>query len=278
MERIIQGRSATLSHTFYSDATATDPSPDSASVSVVRQSDGSAVTTGSVDNTGTGVATVTIPASSNTLLDTYTMTWTATFGGEPQTFEDTVEVAGGFLFSISEARSVSPLADEDKYPTSAIIAMRTLVEQSLEDVCGVAFVPRYSMASINGPGDTAVSLPRTLIHRIRSAAIAGTPVDTSTLTVAATDVYRTAGWPRGTQNITIGYEHGYATPPARVAHAALRLAKRWLIEGPVDDRATTMSNDAGTFSLVTPGMRGAMFDIPEVNAVTQQYSLTALVA
>jgi hypothetical protein len=78
--------------------------------------------------------------------------------------------------------------------------------------------------------------------------------------------------------VTIGYEHGHPVTPERVKRAAIRLAKRWLVEGPVDDRATTFSNDDGTYSLVTPGRRGEFFDLPEVNAVVQQYGLTVGVA
>ena len=47
------------------------------------------------------------------------------------------------LFTVAQARAMSPLADTVKYSTQKIIDARTLVETALEDACGVAFVPRY---------------------------------------------------------------------------------------------------------------------------------------
>jgi hypothetical protein len=105
MIRIVRGRSAELSYTFYVDGNATDPTPDSASVSITR-ADGSTLTpSASVDNSGVGVVSITLTPAETALLDTLTVTWTATFAGQAQTFVDTVEVAGDVLFTIAEARA-----------------------------------------------------------------------------------------------------------------------------------------------------------------------------
>ena len=279
MERIVRNRSATLLKTFYADGVPADPT-GSPTVTVTRQSDGTTVTAGAITNEpATGTWSVTIPATSNTLLDTLTVDWSATVNGIPQEYVDTVEVAGDVLFTVADARAVKPLDNATDYPTPAILAMRTLVEESLEDVCGVAFVPRYRRTTLNGDGGTTVMLDRPMVRAIRTVTIDGTTINPSDVAVTPTGVLYHAGrWAKGTSNITVTYEHGHPYPPARVAHAALRLAKRWLVEGPVDDRATAMSNEEGTFQLVTPGMRGAMFDLPEVNAVVQQYSLAVMVA
>jgi hypothetical protein len=94
MERIVKGRSATLTKTFSFTPTGNP------TVAVTRIADGTTVTTGSVSGSGT-TWSYTIPASSNTLLDTYTETWTAVSGGASQTFVDYIEVAGGTLFTLS---------------------------------------------------------------------------------------------------------------------------------------------------------------------------------
>jgi hypothetical protein len=91
-------------------------------------------------------------------------------------------------------------------------------------------------------------------------------------------IYTANGWTRGFGNYSISYEHGYSEPPARIRQAALLWAKSVLVKGPIDDRTTSFSNDEGTFSLATPGMRGSWTGIPEVDATIQQYSLTAAVA
>jgi hypothetical protein len=72
--------------------------------------------------------------------------------------------------------------------------------------------------------------------------------------------------------VIVGYEHGFDFPPARISRAAILLAKRWLVEGPIDDRATSLITEDGTFALTTPGLRGALFDLPEVNAAIEEYN------
>lgn len=275
MERIVKGRSSTLSNTFTFTPTGTP------SVALTRMSDGTAVTTGSVSGAG-ATWSYTIPATSNTQLDTYHETWTATTGGSAQTFTDDIEVAGGSIFTLAEARAVAPLSSTTNYPDTAIFAMRTLVEQALEDACGVAFVPRYKLETFNGDGTTVLSPTWTRVTAIRSATITSTALTVGQLATVVpyglSAIYYPSGWTAGFGNVTVGYEHGHPYPPERVKRAALRLAKRWLVEGPVDDRATSFSNDDGTYSLVTPGQRGVLFDLPEVNAVVQQYGLNVGIA
>src|SRR5215217_5884268 len=103
MERIAQGRSATLTHTFYVDGVATNPSPDTATVAITRADGTALVPAGAVTDAGTGVVTLTLTPTETALLDTLKVTWTASFGGQSQGFTDYVEVAGGFLFSLSQA-------------------------------------------------------------------------------------------------------------------------------------------------------------------------------
>lgn len=274
MQRIVVSRSATLSRDFSFTPTGTP-------TVVVTRSDGTTATTGAVQPTADPtVFEYTIPATELPQLDELTEVWTAVTGGVNQTFRDTIEVAGGVLFSIAEARGVTPLNDTVKYPDARIIEVRTLVEEALEDACGVAFVPRFKRERVSGHGHGELALTQPRVIAIRSVKLDGVAVTDAATVIpsSAGVVYYPAYWTGGFGNYEVAYEHGYTTPPARVRHAALRLAKRWLIEGPVDDRATSMSTEDGTFSLVTPGVRGALFDIPEVNAVVQQYGVQALVA
>jgi hypothetical protein len=83
-------------------------------------------------------------------------------------------------------------------------------------------------------------------------------------------VYYSAGWTVGRRNVIVGYEHGLDRPPERIRRGGLLLLKRWLVEGPVDDRTTSMSNDDGTFSLATPGRGGSIFGLPELDAAIRR--------
>jgi hypothetical protein len=285
LQRIVRGRSATLTHTFYSDATATDPSPDTTTVTLPR-ADGTAVVTGAAaTEAGTGVVTYTVTPAQTALLDRWTVTWTATFGGQSQPFVSYVEVAGDVLFSLAEARAVAPLNNTTTYTTAAIVAMRTSVEQAIEDEYGTALVPRYERETVRGDGSGTVRL-RAPGPTIRSATTTASGVVT---TLTAGDLALLSGdsgfvtgygWPTGLGNITVGYEYGLDRPPQRIKMDALRLCRQWLVNGPVDDRALGVAAPDGAFSfgLATPGRNGSIFGLPDLDAAIQASPYRALVA
>jgi hypothetical protein len=55
-------------------------------------------------------------------------------------------------------------------------------------------------------------------------------------------------------------------PPPGAVEAALVLAKHKLVKGPIDERATQRPSEFGPVNLATPGMFGARFGIPVVDA------------
>jgi hypothetical protein len=69
VQRIVRGRSATLTHTFYSDAAATDPSPDVTTVTITRADGTAVVTAAATTEAGTGVVTYTVTPAQTALLD-----------------------------------------------------------------------------------------------------------------------------------------------------------------------------------------------------------------
>jgi hypothetical protein len=269
VERIVRNRSATLYKTFYADGVAADPTGPP-TVTVTRLSDGTAVTTGAVtDETAAGTWSVTIPSTENTLLDEYTVDWAATVNGAAQEYLDVVEVAGDTLFSVAEARAVAPLSNTTTYPTAAIVAMRTTVEQSIEPEYGTALVPRFKRETVSGNGGTMIRLTGPILA-VRSATVNGVAVTAEALA----DLYVSGAWlggytwPLGVGNIVVDYEYGLAYPPARVKQAGLRLARQWLVNGPVDDRALGAASPDGNFSfgLATPGRNGSIFGLPDLDA------------
>jgi len=268
-QRVLQNTAATITETFYVDGVPTDPSP-ATTTAVVTRSDGTTFSPAAT-RTAVGTFALDLTTTNTSLLDTLRIDWTSSLG----TIRSHIEIVGGFLFSVSDARALKPLDNATTYPASKIVAARTLAEQALEDACGVAFVPRYATETVSGWGGTQLLLSRSRVTKIRSVTIDGvalTSTELADLRVTPGFVYRQARWTTGYANVTVGYEHGHTIPPARVSRAALLLAKRWLVDGPVDDRMTSMSTEDGTFTLLTPGLRGAVFDLPEVEAVRQQYS------
>lgn len=277
MQRIVRGLSATLSHTFYVDGVATDPSPATATVTITADDGTAVVTDAAATRTSAGVFTYTVTPAQAADLDLWSVAWTATFGGQAQTFTDRIEVAGDVLFTIAQALATDGLSTK----TSAqIIEKRTLVEGLLEQACGVAFVPRYGKTTVSGNGRSTLMLPpRTTA--IRSVTLDGTTVDTSEMRVLASgEVYYPSWWTQGYANYVIAYEHGYSDGPERMAagDAALTWAKSLLLSGPIDDRATGTATEFGNITLATPGMRGSVSGIPAVDAFIQNYGLRVCVA
>lgn len=282
LSRILKAHSATLTHTLYLDGVATNPSPDSATVTITNDAGTAVVTAQAATDTGTGTFSYTVTPTQTANLDRWTVAWTVTFGGQAQVFTDIVEIVGGFLFTIAQARAVTPLNNATLYPTQTIVDTRTLVEQALEDACGVAFVPRYRKESFDGWGVTTLLAHQPRVTAIRSASLNGTALTVSDLALVGGNqngrLYYVNTWTSGYGNYVVAYEHGYEQPPLRMTQAALLLAKNWLVKGPIDDRTTAFSTEDGTFSLATPGLRGSTFGIPEVDAAVADYGLRVSVA
>jgi hypothetical protein len=274
MQRVLVDTAVTLNVTFQVGGADTDPSPDTATVTITRDDGTALVTDAAATPSGTGGFLYTLSAGQNDRLDILTAEWTSALG----TLTTVTEVAGGFLFTIAQARSLNPLSDPTKYPTQAIIDARTLVETALEDACGVAFVPRYRREVVSGTGGTELVLSSPRVTALRSTTLDGATVTDTVVPSAPGVIYTAGGWTRGFGNYSIAYEHGWPFPPPRVSQAALLWAKSVLVKGPIDDRTTSFSTEDGTFSLATPGIRGSVTGIPEVDATIAQYNLTCAVA
>lgn len=179
-------------------------------------------------------------------------------------------------FTVAEARKLKPLDDTATYPDADIDAARQMAEQSIEQACGVAFIPRTEVETVSGNGLNTLMLKHPKVTSVQAVTVGGVAyasADLAGVTVLPDtgQLYNTALWTSGRANVVITYTHGFDAVPLRVKQAAMLLTRRWLVDGPFDDRATSMTTDDGTFSLITPGVRGAVTDLPEVNATIDQY-------
>jgi hypothetical protein len=159
VDRILQSTPATISESWYQGATIQDPG--TVTVTVTRD-DGTIVTTGTAAGTGAAPRTFQLTAAHTASLDRLTATWTSPTLG---TLTTVVEVVGDFLFTINEAHN----AGLATYSDDQIAGARTRVEQAIEDACGLAFVPRYDRATLNGDGTTLLRLGRPFLRRVRWA-------------------------------------------------------------------------------------------------------------
>jgi hypothetical protein len=286
--RVLRGAAATLTRTIYLDEAAADTA--SPPTVVVTRPDGTVVASGTaVDAPGTGNYTYTLPGgptgpgSATWQLDLLRVSWTGSIGGATVTLTDTVEVVGGFLFGLAEARASDPsLANTTTYPTSLLAAKRLEVEVECERICGQAFVPRFGRAIVSGDGSGVVVLPHQQIRTVRAVQYLNADVWTTLDVVAdfsiipgSIVVHDYSYFPFGYSNIVVEYEHGWDSPPPDLVDAAL-MRLRSLLNRPrsgIADRALSQTTEFGTtIRYAMPGRDRT--GIPDVDAVYESYTAT----
>ncbi len=255
---------------------------------------GGAVTVDITNSAGTAVATG-LSTTGGTPTFEYTAALTAAqVGAQPEQLTATwktgstvlattvVDIAGGVYFTVAEARAHDPnLVDAAKYPSARISATRRVVERECELICGVAFVPRWRVVTVDGAGDRDLSLPVAMVRAVRSAMVDGTALsagELADLTVdgAARAVWQPDGhvWPHGRRNVVLGVEHGHTSPPPDLVEATLwRLYD--LLQTPLRvrdlDRAMRMTVATGqVYDLSKPS--ALTTGLPAVDAVYARYS------
>lgn len=277
MERILQNAPFTASLLFSEDGTAVDPG--TVTIGVTRD-DGTVLVAAGTATGGATTAprTFALTLAHTALLDRLTLTWTSATKGIRVS---TLEVVGGFLFSIAQARTA--LSDA-AYDVTKIAEARTYAETELESALNYAVVPRYEREAAITGSSYGLRL-RPYLRTVRSASVAGVALsaaDLTALVVAGEFVYGYS-WPRPTLSITsppspvtIRYEHGLDTPPPGGSRAALAVAVEYLGGGQlgsIDPRAESIITDDGTIRLRTGD---GSFTAPGVNAWVESNRLTVI--
>lgn len=276
MNQIEHGLPATLGFTFEQDGTATDPSPDSATVTITTAAGAVIVDAAPADDVGEGSVIYELPPD-DVPLGVLTVEWTATFDGYEQTKRQYIEVNGGPYFTVSEARAKYPaLADKT---WDEVADARSVAEEIIEHECHVAFVPRAKKFTLSGEGKTRASIPLYLIRAIQSVTVDGDVQDVDTsYRIGTGAIYRTATWRQDISNVVVIVEHGYDLPPQRIKDAAMMLTYHRAVKGPIDDRATSIpaGEAGGVINLLTPGVGAAITGLPEVDAAIIAHRLPAI--
>lgn len=281
--RILRGTAETLSAAFTVDGTAVDPG--TVTVTITRADGTTLVQGGATGGAGAAPRTYALSTSQTALLDQLTITWTTANLG---TLTTSAEIVGAHLFTISEARAFESgtLENVTTYPQSRIEEDRARITDAFEDICGVSFIPRYRYVRLDSVRD-AVELPDMYIQTIRSFETRSgsdwTAYDQAAISDLLYDdtgqVWQECSWlSAGRQTVRVGYEYGYRTVPLEIHRAALRLLVS--IYGSTQtnfpERATSMSDEFGTFSLATPGLRGSHFGLPEIDAILNRHRATRI--
>lgn len=216
--------------------------------------------------------TADVDADATASLARWTCTWTDQASAATRT--TIVEVAGGHLFTVADARRSDPtLATHD---ADAIIAVRLVVEAEAEWICGVAFTPRLRIGTFDGAGEPALDVDD---HECRTL-ISATANDVDVAARVTLDRDGTAllatGWPAGRANVALVWEAGWDAPTPDLRDA-LCLRARTLLQRPdtnVPLQALRFDGDAGgRYRLDRPSLFRT--GVPDVDAVYQRHSKRA---
>jgi hypothetical protein len=164
--------------------------------------------------------------------------------------------------------------DTNGHDDEALADARAIVESRFEQICGVAFVVREATETHSGDGGTELRLRHPKVRSIVSASSDGETVDVAGAKPTVLGAYLATGWPAGTRNLAVTYEHGFDGPPPEVKRAALRYLKEVLRTGggmgPTDDRAIRIDLESGSYQRAVAGDRRPT-GIPDVDVALRAY-------
>lgn len=291
LTRVQRTHPATLSHLWYSSGE-TLADPTGTPTAAVVAADAVSVQSGNATITGSGSGQTTFALNGVSTLELLTATWTATVGGVSRVETDHVEVVGGRLFTLAEARaSDSSLSDTADYTTAELEVGRLETELEVERICDRAFFPQYQRVTLDGTGNWEVLLEhngddRTAgdITSIRSVYMAdridGTftafTADELAELVVTEDGYlrRVTGdeWTEERSNVIVEYEYGFAYPPPDLKRWAMVRLRHWLNvhRSGTPDRVISYSVDGATYRMAQPSAYTT--GVPDIDAAYQGYS------
>lgn len=264
-----------LTRTFTVNGTATDATGNV--TATLYRLDGSVVNTATAGHPGgAGVYTYTVPAQAN--VDMLRLEWTGTLAGASVLFSDYIEIVGGFLFDLDEARALPPALLIAKWPQSLLAAKRVVVEDECERICGYAMVPRFARFTLSGTGTPNLLLPCIYPRKIRSVTVDGTAMSAGEIAALrfgyAGVLSRPNGFPWSAfnpNNVIVEVEHGLDFPAPGINNATMLRLRTKLTDTSteVPQRALSFTlQSGGVYRLATPS--GERTGVPEVDAVYER--------
>lgn len=278
MERVLAHTAANLSVTFYSDETAVDPDGQTATVTITKDSDGTALVTGAATTRlGVGVYQYSTPVLASP--DILTLVWSGTFSGQAQTIETHAEVVGGRIVALAEARARDSVLILPKYTTAMLEDYRLETEDEFEEVCKRSFIERYgkTISTSHVRDQFEIVLDHNDVSEILSIEVDGDAIATDNWHVELGRflVFDDTSLTPGTE-IVVKYVYGLARVPSDVVSAGVRRMRSKATESAsgIPDRATSFQpTEGGTYSLAVPGRSGWITAIPEIDVVLHRWSL-----
>lgn len=191
---------------------------------------------------GSGTYTVTLTAAECALLDVISVTW---IDGTTVRATSQHRIVGGFLFRPDQLSAMSGMSS---FSPAALLTARDWVTDLIERETGVSWSPCYDIETWDAEHSTTFRVARRRpVRAVRSLTIGD---DATTVDVAELDIESAAGiisdvtfWGQ----CTLGYEHGFDSPPVTLRDAALEAARDHLLRASsgLSDRTRSITNDLG---------------------------------
>lgn len=267
--RYLAGRLVELSHEFATDEETASLTPDTVTVTAVREGQTVPAVTGTASRAGS----VYTFSAGELPEGVYTVSWDGGPGARDRTY---VEVCGAVLATVAQVRKSDDELTPARFPALAVRQARERVEDEFEGITGRSFVPRTRHIEAVSYG---LADPYLIPHPDVLAVGPVTGADGELVTVG---VERIGGaallWDLPAGAFAVDVRYGFTAVPADVRAAGLLRLRSLLFEpsSGIPDRATSFQPaEGGTYALSTPGVRGAQTGIPDVDAVLARYTIEA---
>jgi hypothetical protein len=250
---------------------------DGAVTVTVVDAGGRSVATGNATSVGAGSYTFAIDPQPE--VAELSITWAGSWGGSAQSIASQVEIVGGYLFTLAQARAYdAELANTTKHPDAEIRERRAGITDFFEQFCGISFVPRYARDVLDG--DCDLWLTHWPVTKLLAASIDGVALTGGELAVATVyphgRLYRSAGWwTTNPRQAVVEYEHGMAAVPWDIHQAALVYLRYTLTPSNLSERTMSVSNELGTVRLAVANEKYPT-SIPAVDAALLNHKQTAV--
>ena len=273
LTRLAQGTAPAISVALFS---ADEPLTGQTVTLDLFRADGTQLLDGAATTESSGVYVKTLTATETGEIDRLRAVWS--WGSESTTSYH--DVVGSHYCSLAALRETDPLDQTATYTDEQLVVARDLAAYALErETRGFAWTLRYGEHEFEGDGTATAVIPALGIRELRSLTIDDTAVDLDLVKLRPGGILRYASGFTSEALVRVGFAYaGELAPDGRVERANRLLAAQVLFSDALDgggsaipQRATSYSNEMGTFAVVTPGVGDAAFEIPEVNAVVRSY-------
>lgn len=158
-------------------------------------------------------------------------------------------------------------SDATSYTNDAKTAALTVAIGAFEGKANAVFFPRDVTETVDSRGENVLAVSNIDVTAVTSVTgPAGETIAANTVTIFDDELRAPVGnrWSPGLHTVT--YTCGLTECPDFVARAICLIAQSILANGPWDDRGYSVADEAGVMRLLTAGVAGASFSIPEVQA------------